>query len=599
MRFSTKIFLAVFISAFLLGTTLLVVANKYTTSTLRSDFLTRYQVLTKVLADNLTRYDRSTEVIMMNAAKVIEEIDAQKGLLSTEELRALQRTLGVTHVFITDKNGKFIRSTNEDPNLIPNIFSFSDNYKLLIQGGLDVEATPVIKPDPEPKPFKFLSIANRSLTRIIEVGVRVDFIATTLMEANNSDPNLLSTTLYAPDGTPFGQFENGNASFETKKAELPIDLSLPVFEGNEVYFYTKVASSHSNCSQCNKSGTSRNGEYYYVLKSKVSASELNATLAQTTNIFWLLGFINFLFALGIAKFLAKRMLSNVRNAVARVRSLKTLWDSQETLEVEGNDEIAFLTNEFSKALDTIAISQKQLLETEKVKSTLNLARTVAHNIKSPALAIEMMLPGLINVPDGMRRVLSNAAKEIRHLSDQLTSDSNRVMQLQNEEVDTGLVFLPLFLDDLLKQKRFEYLKDKNVEIKFSGKDGCRDAFAKVNSVECKSILSNIINNAVESYPDRKGIVEISLESDDKTISIVVADNGAGIPEEYAKELGKRAITFKGEQTRGLGLMHAFKMVQSWGGNISVDSKVGVGTKFKISLPKYVTQQEVKFVEAVI
>jgi signal transduction histidine kinase len=599
MRFSTKIFLAVFVSAFVLGTTLLVVANKYTASTLEGDFLTRYQVLTKVLADNLARYDRSTEVIMMNAAKVLEELDFRKGLLSTDELRDLQRTLGVTHIFITDKTGKFIRSTNEDPNLIPNIFSFSDNYKLLLSGGLDVEATPVIKPDPEPKPFKFLSIANRGLTRIIEVGVRVDFIATTLMEANNSDPNLLSTSLFAPDGTPFGQFENGNASFESKKAELPSDLSLPVFDGNDVYFYTKVSSSHSNCSQCNKAGTSRNGEYYYVLKSKVSASELNATLSQTTKIFRLLGFVNFIFALGIAKLLSRHMLNNVRSAVRRVRSLETLWDSQEKLEVAGNDEISFLTNEFGKALDTIAISQKQIVETEKVKSTLQLARTVAHNIKSPALAIEMMLPGLENVPDSMKRVLSNAAKEIRHLSNQLTSDSNRVIQLQSAEVDTGLVFLPLFIEDLVKQKQFEYSSHHKIQINLVGEVLCRDAFAKVNSIECKAIISNLINNAVEAYPNKIGVVEISLASDERTVSIIVSDAGAGIPEEYTKELGKRAITFKGEQSRGLGLVHAYKMVESWGGNISIKSKLGVGTQFTITLPKYSPDKISKLVQTVV
>jgi hypothetical protein len=195
MTFAKKIFIAVFLSTLTIGSILIWAAYKYTINRSEEDFVSRYQVLSRVLADTLNRLDTSTEALMLNAAKVVSEKDEKHGLLSTDHLRELQRELGVTHLFVIDRNGKFLRSTNDDPAGIPNLFSFCENYQKLITGNLKVEATPVIKPNPEPKPFKFLSIPNNDRSRIVEVGVRVDFIAKTLAEAIKSDVNVTSMSL--------------------------------------------------------------------------------------------------------------------------------------------------------------------------------------------------------------------------------------------------------------------------------------------------------------------------------------------------------------------------------------------------------------------
>ena len=216
MTFAKKIFIAVFLSTLMVGSILIWAAYKYTVNRSEEDFVARYQVFSKVLADTLNRLDTSTEALMLNAAKVVAEHDEKHGLLSTEKLRTLQSELGITHLFMIDRTGKFTRSTNDDPAGIPNLFSFCENYQKLITGGLDVEATPIIKPNPEPKPFKFLSIPNKDRSRIVEVGVRVDFITKTLAEAIKSDVNVVSMSLYAPDGTPFGTYSDQNVAFETK-----------------------------------------------------------------------------------------------------------------------------------------------------------------------------------------------------------------------------------------------------------------------------------------------------------------------------------------------------------------------------------------------
>ena len=307
MTFAKKIFIAVFLSTLTVGSILIWASYKYTINRSEEDFVSRYKVFSKVLADTLNRLDTSTEALMLNAAKVVAEHDEKHGLLSTEKLRSLQSELGITHLFMIDRNGKFTRSTNDDPAGIPNLFSFCENYRKLVHGNLNVEATPIIKPNPEPKPFKFLSIPNKDRSRIVEVGVRVDFIAKTLAEAIKSDLNVASMSLYAPDGTPFGTYSNQNVVFESKKTSLPETFEDPIMRSNEASFFTKVTSSHTKCCQCDASGTSKNGEYYYVLESKVSRAELNAVQARAGVLFLMIGFGNGLLSFILARLLSRRL----------------------------------------------------------------------------------------------------------------------------------------------------------------------------------------------------------------------------------------------------------------------------------------------------
>lgn len=591
MTFAKKIFIAVFLSTVIVGSALIFSAYKYTITRSEADFTSRYRVFSRVLADTLNRLDVNTEVLMMNAAKVVSSKDFEKGLLSTDELRSLQRELGITHLFLTDKNGTFVRSTNDDPAGIPNLYSFCSDYKKLITGESNVEATPIIKPNPEPKPFKFLSIPNANRNRIVEVGVRVDFIANTLVEAIKSDKNVVSMSLFAPDGTPFGNYTHNNVVFESQKGVLPASFNDPVESENYASFFTKVISSHPRCCQCDIAGTSKNGEYYYVLESKISKADLKALQANSGITFLLIGIGNALLALILARFLSRRLVRNIEKAVERVRSIKISGKPGDRIGMVTNDEISFLTSEFDHLLDSLEESQAKLLEAEKVKIKVDLARVIAHNIKSPVLAIEMMLPGLFGIPESMKRVLKASVREIKQLTEKLKTQSDTLVVSERNEMDTSLIFLPIFVNDLIAQKQLEYLETGKFTFDFKAPENQDGYFVKASSVDLKSILSNLINNACESYSNRTGSIEILIEQDINFCRIIVKDCGAGIPEEYLSQLGTKLISFKGEQSRGLGLVHAFNTVKSWGGKIEILSAIGKGTSVTVVLPRYFTESK--------
>ncbi|MCB0411575.1 MAG: hypothetical protein KDD22_03570, partial [Bdellovibrionales bacterium] len=265
MRFAQKIFLAVFCSVLFIAAAIWWTTYHFTSRQVEDDFVKRYLSFSKVVGETLTQLDKRTESLMYTAAKYVADKDQGIEPLSTDYLKKVRDDLNITHLFIVDKGGNFVRSTNEDPKLIPNAFSFCPKYKNLVLGSLNIEATPILHPEPEPKPFKFLFVPTENRERLIEVGVRVDFITQTLSEALSSDSNVLSLALYSPHGKSLGKFQADQTSFEEEKIDLP--KVFPAWQDHGEYydFFTKVTSSHPQCCQCDVSGTSLNGEYYYVL----------------------------------------------------------------------------------------------------------------------------------------------------------------------------------------------------------------------------------------------------------------------------------------------------------------------------------------------
>lgn len=591
MKFSRKIFISVFLAALVVGAGIIWASYKYVGNQTRENFISRYTVFSRVLGDTLTRLDLNTEALMHNAAQVLEAKDVEQGLLSTSELKLMLAKLNVTHIFVVNKNGDFIRSTNEDPKLIPNVYSFCSEYKNMIVGFDNVAATPIIHPQPEPKPYKFLFVPSRNRDRLLEVGVRVDFIAKTLSEALGSDKNVLYMSVYDPKGTSFGSFRSKSYDFKESKINLPSTFPTFVEDDEVVKFYSKVVASHTQCCQCDVSGTSINGEYYYVLESVISKSELKAALARTKATFLAFAIAITLIAFLLAYSVSRRLVKNIELAADRVRNIKMQSNFMERIRLDGKDEVAYLTREFDVLLDNLEETKKQVVEAEKIKAKIQLAKEVAHNIKSPLHAIELMMPMMLSVPQRIREVLKTSVKDIRGLTNKLHSQADSMFAASGKSTLMELVFLPKILDDLTYQKQIEY-SDKNINIELEVKNSAKDAFVKVCGLELKAILSNLINNAVDSYGSEGGTVLVTVGSVDDLWLIEVCDYGVGIPLDYLSRLGAEQITFKGDASRGVGLMHAFKVVEGWGGKINVSSELGNGTKIKIMLKKFKQQPKV-------
>jgi PAS domain S-box-containing protein len=105
-----------------------------------------------------------------------------------------------------------------------------------------------------------------------------------------------------------------------------------------------------------------------------------------------------------------------------------------------------------------------------------------------------------------------------------------------------------------------------------------------DEIQLEQVLLNLLLNAQHALQS-KGQIEVSLDYDNAsgTIRIQVKDNGPGIPEEIQKKIFQPFFTTRTDGT-GLGLATCLKNVQYHGGSIEVESKLGQGTTFTVTIP---------------
>jgi len=105
-----------------------------------------------------------------------------------------------------------------------------------------------------------------------------------------------------------------------------------------------------------------------------------------------------------------------------------------------------------------------------------------------------------------------------------------------------------------------------------------------------SLLNNLLINSIDAI-EYSGKITIIVEFDNKDIKLIVKDNGEGIPLEKQKLVYQSGYTTKydsqtGKTSTGLGLSHVKNIVvQQLLGTIEIESEIGKGTKFIISIPK--------------
>jgi PAS domain S-box-containing protein len=107
----------------------------------------------------------------------------------------------------------------------------------------------------------------------------------------------------------------------------------------------------------------------------------------------------------------------------------------------------------------------------------------------------------------------------------------------------------------------------------------------VDELEIRRVCTNLIQNACESIPaGRPGRVTVRAAADAEMVALVVADDGVGIASEVRERLFDPLFTTKPRGT-GLGLAVVSKVIERHGGEVSVESTVGVGSVFTVRLPR--------------
>ena len=226
--------------------------------------------------------------------------------------------------------------------------------------------------------------------------------------------------------------------------------------------------------------------------------------------------------------------------------------------------------------------QQQILHSERLAIIGKMAAKVAHEVRNPLSSISLNAEMLDEeIQD------QNSNKEAKSLLKAMIREIDRVTLLTDEYLQFSRLpeSLPIKANlNLLIKEMLELLAEelKQKNIKLTSKGLSKEFQVRFDRAQLRRVFLNIIRNAIESMPD-PGTLNIWTEQNRETAIIGIQDSGHGIPEDKVHEIFNPFFTTKDFGT-GLGLAISQQIIHEHKGKIYCESKIGLGTTFRIELP---------------
>ncbi len=245
--------------------------------------------------------------------------------------------------------------------------------------------------------------------------------------------------------------------------------------------------------------------------------------------------------------------------------------------------------EIADALDQLRRAQDELVRSEKMASMGRLVAGIAHEINNPVNAVVNTVGPLeqtlaeLPVAAGSKHDISEMIRVIQRGA-RRTKEIVQALHNYSRGDDDRLVDVDLQrgIDDSLDLLRHHLKNGIKVDRQYGDVGRVRGHAGQLHQV-----FMNLLTNAAQALGERRdgGVIRIATERRDGKAVITVADDGPGIPPELLPRIFDPFFTTKEVgQGSGLGLSIVHGIVERHGGTIAVDSTVGKGTTFTVSLP---------------
>ena len=238
--------------------------------------------------------------------------------------------------------------------------------------------------------------------------------------------------------------------------------------------------------------------------------------------------------------------------------------------------------ETEKLRTETAVQKAQLDEQKKFRVIVD---QVVHDIRSPLASLLMIIKSSNDdIPEHTRIALRNAVTNITDIANNVL---NRYEKTETNVLETEKhqpVMVTLVLLQLFSTKKYQY---KETDIKFINEfcQKCIFTFIKIQLSAFKRMMSNLINNAIEASEGKKGVVHLELNMDETNVKIVVQDDGKGMSQEMINKITSNEIVGSDKKDgHGIGLNQIRETMAHNQGKLSIDSKLGKGTKIILTFP---------------
>ncbi|MGK5085370.1 HAMP domain-containing sensor histidine kinase [Bdellovibrionota bacterium FG-1] len=228
--------------------------------------------------------------------------------------------------------------------------------------------------------------------------------------------------------------------------------------------------------------------------------------------------------------------------------------------------------------------EEKLTRTSFDRGRLQMADQVVHDIRSPLSTLDMWVAAAKSVTpedkEGVRGPIRRIQDIINTLLSQRSMDTPLPIQ---PPVNAAMLLLPL-IEQVVSEKRLQYSKRAELKIEGPEPQDCYAICSEVEATEFQRMLSNLIDNAVESISG-DGWVIIKLAQNIEHVTLEVSDTGKGMTEEQIARVLNFAESIDKPGGSGMGLKHAQAMAHAWKGKLSVQASPGLGCSVRVEIPQ--------------
>lgn len=286
-----------------------------------------------------------------------------------------------------------------------------------------------------------------------------------------------------------------------------------------------------------------------------------------------------------------KILNAIRDAVAMQKA------------VAGEGDASLLPMRFGKADRSYRLRTTPMRDSEgrllgavtTLEDVTSLQATDRFKTRFIAVASRRLRDPLLQLRRGLYALMQGYAGELSPLQGELVSaamqDSQKLDDLMADlievsEIDTGNRELkleslrPLTLLREAEDRFADQAAEKHIRIEIHAYADL--SFVRADRRAARSILDNLISNAIRFTPP-DGEIFLAAEEVKNFVQFTVRDSGRGIEAERLSTIFDRFATYS-EMGTGLGLALVRRLVESLGGQIAVESRLGHGTTFRFALP---------------
>ncbi len=417
----------------------------------------------------------------------------------------------------------------------------------------------------------------------------------TLMQQTTEDKDIVYSVILNRQGQPLTRFMNENDPLIAELKQDNILSSLQILDQNSEVRKIRqpVISSETLLGEVVLGYTIKN-----VLQDLYQATIINILTAL---------FVSLLLAI-FTVFLFHRQVGNPLDKLANLAQALTDGELDQRVEISHTheqDEVGRLSTAFNQMAQQLQQTLEGLQQNNKTLAFTNAELARATRLKDEFLAsmsheLRTPLNSVIGLSQALTQEVYGSLNERQTVSlERIFNSGQHLLSLINDILDLAKIesgkeelrISPVQIS-ILCHASMDFIRRQAElkELELNCQLNIEDDILEVDDRRMKQILINLLNNAVKFTP-KQGKVTLKVEGDleNKLISFSVIDTGIGIAQEDMNQLFQSFVQIESSLSRryegtGLGLALVRRIVELHGGSVAVESEVGKGSEFKVTLP---------------